>query len=204
MTERIDSVKIYKISDAHRALKEDLVVVEEPLEIRLGYGREEKREQVSLSVTMRTPGDDEHLSIGFLFGEAIISSSSQVVSANYCNNSVEEDGGDNIMRIELSPEIFFKPEDFIRNFYTSSSCGVCGKASIDHVKQICSAIISDDIFVSSDTISSLPATLKQAQDLFKYTGGLHACGLFNISGELLLHKEDIGRHNVGQHLSTTF
>lgn len=126
------------------------------------------------------------------------------MSANYCNNSVEEDGGDNIMRIELSPEIFFKPEDFIRNFYTSSSCGVCGKASIDHVKQICSAIISDDIFVSSDTISSLPATLKQAQDLFKYTGGLHACGLFNISGELLLHKEDIGRHNVGQHLSTTF
>lgn len=67
MTERIDSVKIYKISDAHRALKEDLVVVEEPLEIRLGYGREEKREQVSLSVTMRTPGDDEHLSIGFPF-----------------------------------------------------------------------------------------------------------------------------------------
>jgi len=196
MAERVDSVKIHKISDVTRTLEEDLVVVEEPLEIRLGYGIEAQREQVSLSVTMRTPGDDEHLSLGFLYGEGIISSSSQIASVNYCNNTVEEDGGENIMRVEILPEIEFKPENFTRNFYTTSSCGVCGKASIEHIRKNCSVIKNDGLFVSSAIISKLPETLESVQSVFKHTGGLHACGVFNIKGELLLHKEDVGRHNA--------
>jgi FdhD protein len=196
MAERVDPVKIKRVLGNENSLENDLVVVEEPLEIRIGHGRESEREQIVLSVTMRTPGDDEHLCLGFIYSEGVINSSKEVLSAKYCNNIGEEDGGENVMRVELSPELHFNPDDFQRNFYINSSCGVCGKASIEQVKQTCHPVTDTGLKVSTKTILGLPKVLEATQDVFKHTGGLHACGLFNTTGELILHKEDVGRHNA--------
>ena len=194
--DRVNPVKIKRYANNQHVSEPDLVVVEEPLEIRVGYGPESQRLQATITVTMRTPGDDEHLCLGFLFSEGIIESTAQVLSAKYCRNVVEEDGGNNVMRIELTPATDFNPRDVQRNFYTNSSCGVCGKASIDHVKQLCKPVTMLPIEVSRQVITRLPATLEGTQDVFKHTGGLHACGLFTADGSLLLHKEDVGRHNA--------
>ena len=196
MTERVNPVGIKRVSGDSHSHVNDLVVVEEPLEIRVGYGQENQRLQATITVTMRTPGDDEHLCLGFLFSEGIINSADQVLSAKYCRNIAEEDGGDNVMRVELVPTMDFNPNDHLRNFYSTSSCGVCGKASIDHVKQTCQAISYKEYSISKETILGLPAILEETQDIFKHTGGLHACGLFDTQGKLLIHKEDVGRHNA--------
>jgi len=196
MAERVDPVNIRRVLGESSTQENDLVVVEEPLEIRIGYGTESDRQQTTITVTMRTPGDDEHLCLGFIYSEGMISFAKGVISAKYCSNVGEEDGGKNVMRVELSSEILFNPNDFQRNFYTNSSCGVCGKASIDHVKQTCEPIDDNDLRVSTNTILELPQKLEATQDVFKHTGGLHACGLFNTMGELILHKEDVGRHNA--------
>jgi len=196
MAERVNPVKIKKILGDSQTLTHDLIVVEEPLEIRVGYGLEAQRQQVTITVTMRTPDDDEHLCLGFLYNEGVISSSKEVLSAKYCNNNVEEDGGDNVMRVELASDIGFKPNDYKRNFYTNSSCGVCGKASIEHVKQVCEPVANTDLKVSVKTILGLEQVLESTQDIFKHTGGLHACGLFDSHGKILLYKEDVGRHNA--------
>jgi FdhD protein len=196
MAERVDAVKLIRVLSEISSPEGDLVVVEEPLEIRIGYGTESARQQVTITVTMRTPGDDEHLCLGFIFSEGMISSAKKVLSAKYCSNVGEEDGGENVMRVELSSDMPFNPTEFQRNFYTNSSCGVCGKASIDHVKQSCQPIADTDLQVSTKTILSLSQALEATQDIFKHTGGLHGCGLFNTKGELILHKEDVGRHNA--------
>ena len=196
MAERVDPVKIRRFLADESLPEDDLVVVEEPLEIRIGYGLESNRAQAPITVTMRTPGDDEHLCMGFIYSEGIISSASNVLSAKYCSNFGEEDGGNNVMRVELSSDIAFNPNDFQRNFYTNSSCGVCGKASIDHVKQTCEPVADTGLKIPTETIYRLPQLLEAAQDVFKHTGGLHACGLFDANGELIIHKEDVGRHNA--------
>jgi FdhD protein len=196
MAERVDPVNIRRVLADESLPEDDLVVVEEPLEIRIGYGPEPDREQVTITVTMRTPGDDEHLCLGFIYSEGMIKSAHNVVSAKYCSNVGEEDGGENVMRVELSSEILFNPNDFQRNFYTNSSCGVCGKASIDQVKQTCEPVVDTGLKISREIIYSLPHVLETAQDIFKHTGGLHACGLFDANGVLIIHKEDVGRHNA--------
>lgn len=196
MAERVDPVNIKRVLGENSTQERDLLVVEEPLEIRIGYGTESAREQVTITVTMRTPGDDEHLCLGFIYSEGMISSAKDVLSVKYCTNVGEEDGGENVMRVELSSEIAFNPNEFQRNFYTNSSCGVCGKASIDHVKQICEPVTDTGLKISRKTIYNLTKVLEAAQDVFKHTGGLHACGLFDASGALIIHKEDVGRHNA--------
>ena len=196
MAERVDPVSIRRVSGKKNRKASDLVVVEEPLEIRIGYGEETARQQVTITVTMRTPGDDEHLCLGFIYTEGMISSINEVLSAKYCSNRGTEDGGENVMRVELAPEVGFDSNDFKRNFYTNSSCGVCGKASIDHVKQSCNPVADSNLKISTETILKLPKELELTQDVFKHTGGLHACGLFTQDGELVLHKEDVGRHNA--------
>lgn len=196
MAERVNPVKIRRVLSNKNSVEKDLVAVEEPLEIRVGYGVESNREQVTITVTMRTPGDDEHLCLGFIYSEGMINFTHDVVSAKYCSNVGEEDGGENVMRVELSPDIPFNPNDFQRNFYTNSSCGVCGKASIDHVKQTCDPVADTGLKISTKTILQLPEMLESAQEVFKHTGGLHACGLFGSNGILILQKEDVGRHNA--------
>lgn len=195
MSEKVKAVRIVRLGAEKLSSANDLLVVEEPLEIRVGYGSSTNRQQDTLTVTMRTPGDDEHLCLGFLFTEGIINSVNEVLSAKYCSNITEGDGGNNVMRVELIPEKGFNPADFKRNFYTTSSCGVCGKASIDHLRGNCEPLIKKTK-VSKHLFNSLPNILLAQQDVFKHTGGVHACGLFDLEGQLIIHKEDVGRHNA--------
>ena len=133
MTSSVSSAKIVKIGSQGQENVPDLVAIEEPLEIRLGIGPADRREQISLSVTMRTPGHDKELALGFLFAEGIISSMDDINSVEYCETVKSEEEG-NVLRVELSPTVRVSQEKFARHFYTSSSCGVCGKTSIEAIK----------------------------------------------------------------------
>ena len=174
---------------------DDIVVTEEPLEIRLGYGPEHDRREVRLSVTMRTPGNDEELALGFLFTEGIITDAAQVLRVAYCEN-VKPDERGNVVRAELHPSIDPDPAKWQRNFYTTSSCGVCGKSSIDAVRTQCSVPLAKAPKLDHALIIALPDRMREAQTVFKHTGGIHAAALFNEKGELLLLREDVGRHNA--------
>lgn len=204
----VDAVKIKKIINGNTTDEQDLIAVEEPIEIRLGYGEITQREQKKVAVTMRTPGNDFELALGFLFTEGILQSTKQILKIQYCteNNTLEENN--NIVRVELLPTVTFNLNSLQRNFYTTSSCGVCGKESIEAIKTVCSTDTTNNkLSVSSTLLCSLPEILKNKQTVFKHTGGIHACGLFDSKGNLLLLREDVGRHNafdklIGAALST--
>ena len=191
----VKNITVQKFSGELAEKKDDLLALEEPLEIRLGYGSLQHREQKSLSVTMRTPGNDFELALGFLFTEGIIHSYDQVESIKYCEDVGRQEEKENVVRSELKPEVSIDFQKLQRNFYTTSSCGVCGKSSIEAVQQQC-AVIATAWKVEPPVIHTLPATLRNAQRVFEYTGGLHACGLFTKEGALLLLREDVGRHNA--------
>jgi len=168
----------------------DFLATEEPLEIRISFGNATQRAQKNVSVTMRTPGNDFELATGFLFTEGIIKNLAEIQSIKHCN-------GENVITVELKEDVEVELNKLERNFYTTSSCGVCGKSSIEAVKTICRLDDSiDELTISSLVIYQLPDILRSSQDVFDFTGGLHACGLFNESGELLLSREDVGRHNA--------
>lgn len=175
--------------------RDDLLVGEEPLEIRLGHGPDDDRREVRLSVTMRTPGHDEELALGFLFTEGIIQRAADVLRVAYCEDVKEEERG-NVVRAELHPLIELDPARWQRNFYTSSSCGVCGKSSIEAVHTQCVVPLGAAPVIDRVVITSLPDRMRAAQTVFKHTGGIHAAALFNAAGELLLLREDVGRHNA--------
>ncbi|MEX1132154.1 MAG: formate dehydrogenase accessory sulfurtransferase FdhD [Flavobacteriales bacterium] len=174
---------------------DDILVTEEPLEIRLGHGPLEDRKEFRLSVTMRTPGNDEELALGFLFTEGIIAESSQLIRVVQCENVKPEERG-NVVRAELRPDVELDPAKWQRNFYTTSSCGVCGKSSIEAVHVQCHRSITPWGVVNPEVITSLPDRMREAQTVFKHTGGIHAAALFDRHGKLLLLREDIGRHNA--------
>ncbi|MFZ9982009.1 MAG: formate dehydrogenase accessory sulfurtransferase FdhD [Cyclobacteriaceae bacterium] len=175
--------------------RNEQVVSEEPVEIRIETGFADERIQKSISVTMRTPGHDEELAIGFLFTEGIISSREQVSSVEFLVSGLLVDLNKNIVLVKLVPG--YKPEinKTERNFYTTSSCGVCGKASIDSVRLNCSPVQSA-FRISPETLLQLPEKLRSSQSLFDLTGGLHAAGLFDEAGNSILVREDVGRHNA--------
>ena len=168
----------------------DVLAVEEPLEIRIKYHTQHGiYRMINLAVTMRTPGDDEALARGFLFTEGIVKSMSDIVAVD----KIEA----NIIALTLSPTTEFDSDKMKRNFYTTSSCGVCGKASIE-------SIHSDTIYlpwsskfvIDKRKLFSLSEKLKTSQASFEQTGGIHACALFDADGELVAVKEDVGRHNA--------
>lgn len=168
---------------------EDLLAVEQPLEIRIIYGDENSRQQKNISVTMCTPGHDEELAIGFLFTEGIISGKDDIQN---CSSA-----GNNIVIAGLRPGISFDPKKIERHFYTSSSCGVCGKSSIDAVKNVFpNNRTKDDIVIAAHVFTRLPDALRQQQEVFEHTGGLHASALFDLNGILMMTREDVGRHNA--------
>ena len=176
---------------------DDLLAVEEPLEIRIGYGTENARQQKSISVTMCTPGSDFELATGFLFTEGIIKSKNDILSTRYFTGINTTENKDNIVLVELQPGVVFDAKKIERHFYTSSSCGVCGKSSIDAVKNIFeNDPVSDNIKIDAPVIIELPELLRKRQEVFEDTGGLHASALFNLQGKLLLLREDVGRHNA--------
>lgn len=191
----VRSSSIIQYSTTGRSTKPDLLALEEPLEIRIGYGDPGGRQQKSLSVTMRTPGHDFELAVGFLFTEGIIYSYQQVESIKYCEDVGRQEEKENVVRVELKPDVKFDFQKLQRNFYTTSSCGVCGKSSIEAVSQHCS-VIPITWKIQPEVIHQLPDTLRKAQQVFEYTGGLHASGLFTMDGKLDLLREDVGRHNA--------
>lgn len=192
----VKNIEVKRITNSESEVRPDLLAIEEPLEIRIGFGAQGEREQKSLSVTMRTPGHDFELALGFLFTEGIIESFHQVESIKYCEDVGRQEEKDNVVRVELKPEVQIDFQKLQRNFYTTSSCGVCGKSSIDAVRQHCH-VLTTEWKVSPTLIHALPDALRKAQLVFEYTGGLHASGLFNYhTKELVLLREDVGRHNA--------
>ncbi len=176
----------------------DIVATEEPLEIRLAYSRPDGagRAEQSISITMRTPGNDEELAVGFLFTEGIIATQNDVASVGPCGPPAEN-GLVNVVRVELADSVAVDLDRLERHFYTSSSCGVCGKASIEAVAvQGRFDLHADATQVSRAVLAALPGKLMAAQSVFAETGGLHASGLFDTRGEFLAVREDVGRHNA--------
>jgi FdhD protein len=166
----------------------DTIAAEEPLEVRV-----DKR---ALAVTMRTPGNDLDLALGFLFTEGIVRSSDDVRTAQLCAGD-QEPNTYNVVDVTLTPGVPAPLTDPSRNFYTTSSCGVCGKASIDAVRtRSAYPVEADPVEVSAATLTGLPGALRRAQRTFDTTGGLHAAGLFTVDGHLVAVREDVGRHNA--------
>ncbi len=193
----VQSVQITKVNEMTSEVIDDIIVVEEPLEIRLGYGPMDMRDETNVSITMRTPGNDFELATGFLFTEGIIKSGDDILSVKYCTDHQKLEQQYNIVRIELRPDIEFEASAFNRNFYMTSACGICGKASIDAIAVHCAKpVLGDLLKVNKEIIFLLSEKLKQKQTIFNNTGGIHAAALFNIDGELLLAMEDVGRHNA--------
>lgn len=177
----------------------DLLAVEEPLEIRLEYGPTENRMVKNLSVTMRTPGADEDLVAGFLFTEGIVRRPFDIVSVRpQLSESWQlSESSSNIALASLAPDLVVDLQKLERHFYTTSSCGVCGKTSIDAVKTVASCAVSaKNLNIRTEVIYSLPDILRRAQATFDATGGLHAAAFFNLNGALLSLREDVGRHNA--------
>jgi FdhD protein len=188
-------VQIRRIADsAHDTA--DVVATEEPLEIRLGFRSNGQRAERSISVTMRTPGNDDELAIGFLFTEGIVASREDIELVRPCGPPAEN-GLINVVRVELADRVDVDFERLERHFYTSSSCGVCGKASLEAVAvQGRFDIAALDFAVGRDVLETLPASLLEAQSVFEQTGGLHASGLFDAAGRIVCVREDVGRHNA--------
>ncbi|MFP4600734.1 MAG: formate dehydrogenase accessory sulfurtransferase FdhD [Persicimonas sp.] len=179
----------------------DQVAIEEPLEIRLGFDLRGRPAEKSISVTMRTPGHDEQLAAGFLYGEAMIAAAGDVEGFEWCESSESSDkqveaADSNILRVQLADHVEVELASLERHFYTTSSCGVCGKASIEALEVQNCRVLDDDFTVPAEVIAELPDALRRAQRVFEDTGGLHAAGLFNPAGELLAVDEDVGRHNA--------
>ena len=193
----VKEITLYKWSAGSIRPQKDVVAVEEPMEIKLAYGTTGQRKRESIAITMRTPGQDFDLALGFLYSEGIISDNNDVIQLRYIARQLEESAQENVLLVELNPSCTFDLDRLNRHFYTTSSCGVCGKASIELVDIPATHILNRHLpKLDPNTLPQLPAKLLAAQDAFSKTGGLHAAGLFDLSGKLYLLREDIGRHNA--------
>ena len=185
---------------------EDLLAVEEPLEIQLIFGPLDARRTKSITVTMRTPGHDHELAAGFLLTEGVLEDSAQILRIDFLagatppddspNSALPASTPGNIVRVELAADVEVRTATLERNFYTTSSCGICGKASLLALRSVCPPRRHNDFSISSETLYALPESLRTAQQIFAVTGGLHGAGLFTAQGELVLSREDVGRHNA--------
>jgi FdhD protein len=181
--------KVLRLGGPEPVERPDTLVVEEPLEIRVG-GR-------PLVITMRTPGDDMDLAAGFLVSEGVVSEADHVRGIRYCAGAVNGENTYNVLDVDLDPAVPPPDPSLARSFYTTSSCGLCGKASLDAVRTAARWPVADDpVTVTAAALSTLPDALREAQRVFDKTGGLHAAGLFTASGDLLAMREDVGRHNA--------
>jgi FdhD protein len=187
--------EIQRVSEADFSTIEiDTLAVEEPLEIRLGYKENGKIKHQAVSITMRTPENDFELAAGFLFTEGILHSKNQIEAIKHCGRFPNNQ---NTVRLDLTPETAIDFKRLERNFYTTSSCGVCGKTSIEALMTGAKRIERADYpQVSAATIHELPAKIREKQRVFDKTGGLHAAALFDVDGNLIDLQEDVGRHNA--------
>lgn len=182
--------RVHHVTAGISVARPETLVVEEPLEIRVGGE--------PLTVTMRTPGSDVELAQGFLLTEGVIGHRDDVLTVRYCRGA-GDDGVNtyNVLDVTLAPHVSAPSPDLRRNFYSTSSCGVCGKASLEAVQLISRHGPGDDPSrISVETLSALPDRLRAAQKVFATTGGLHGAALFTTDGEMLVVREDVGRHNA--------
>jgi FdhD protein len=185
--------RVRVVEDGRMRVRPDTLATEEPMEIRLLTGGARQ----TVAVTMRTPGADFELAAGFLYGEGIVSSPDNIKKISYCVDSdLDAEQQYNIVNVELRGGREYDLRSLERHFYTSSACGVCGKASLEQLELRGCPVIPPGPEVSAGTIYSLPGKLREAQGLFDATGGLHAAALFDKNGELLALREDVGRHNA--------
>ncbi len=194
---QISEYSVEHVEPSGHQSRGDTVVVEEPMEIRVVFGSLEQRSMRSLSVTMRTPGNDSELAAGFLFTEGILNSCEQIQSMTARGVDPQGKETGNIVRVDLMPEVPIDFKRLQRNFFTTSSCGVCGKASLEalHVSGL-RPITSDQVQISAEMIYQLPQMLRSGQPTFAQTGGLHAAAVADAAGNLVAVREDVGRHNA--------
>lgn len=186
----ISPTEITRLEHGNSLATNDFVAVEEPLEIRLTGANLEPNTEKNVAITMRTPGNDVELALGFLFTEGIISSAQDIIST-------QESADQSSITIELHDSVVVDLDSMERHFYTTSSCGVCGKASIDAVQVKCKIALPQTQWkVDADVIFRLPDALRNAQASFEHTGGIHGCALFQRNGEIIATAEDVGRHNA--------
>jgi FdhD protein len=185
----LTTTKVVAIHDGVRSERVDMLATEEPMEIRAGGPGQEAE---AVAVTMRTPGGDFELAVGFLFTEGLIAPG-DVRRVAYCDNLPGEDQRYNVVSVTL--ERAFDVGRLNRNFYATSSCGICGKAALEDVEVRC-ASVAPGPEVSAALLVSLPEKLRSKQKVFERTGGIHAAGLFTADGELISLREDVGRHNA--------
>ena len=183
----VDLTQVSEWDDGHVRRKDDCLAAEEPLEIRIGAE--------PLSVTMRTPGHDRELAGGFLFTEGLIQHRGQILKLETAEPQNGTNRG-NVIEAELAPEVAPDFAKMKRHFFAASSCGICGKASIDSIRSRLLAAPNPDFRLDAEILVRLPDALRSSQDVFQRTGGLHAAALFDSTGKLLVLREDIGRHNA--------
>lgn len=192
MKQHLEPVEIIRFDNGKLISVSDLVSVEEPLGIRLKFHDGNSHISKDISITMRTPGNDIELAIGFLFTEGIIRDYKDV-----SNISQIESSENTWVEIVLGQGLTLNIDKLERHFYTTSSCGVCGKSSIEAVNQACTVIVPQKKWsVSHQILQHLPEKLRKLQSNFEFSGGNHACGLFGLNGELVTLREDVGRHNA--------
>jgi FdhD protein len=187
----------------------DNLAIEEPLEIQLTYGSSRLRQTRSISVTMRTPGDDFDLAAGFLMTEGVIQDANDIERIAYAGppfngeepsprtmGTLKLDSTQNTVRVDLATDVAVSLATLQRNFYTTSSCGICGKASLLALRSVCPPRAANSFRVGAHVLYGLPGSLRASQGVFDRTGGLHGAGLFDSNGALLSLREDVGRHNA--------
>ncbi len=189
--------QVWRVEGGRAVARPDFLATEEPLEIRVVAGGERQ----TVAVTMRTPGNDFELAAGFLYGEGVLSAPSELRRISYCvDRDVDPEQRYNIVNVELRAPRLPDLESLERHFFTSSACGVCGKASLESLRLRGCALPTEgsfaDVRLTPELICSLPDRLRAAQAVFASTGGLHAAVLFDPAGELIVLREDVGRHNA--------
>jgi FdhD protein len=185
--------RVRVVEDGKVRVRPDKLATEEPMEIRLLTSASRQ----TVAVTMRTPGADFELAAGFLYGEGIVKSSDGIAKISYCVDSdLDAAQQYNIVNVELRAGRDYDLRPLERHFYTTSACGVCGKANLEQLELRGCPVVGPGPQISAETIYSLPEKLRRAQGLFDATGGLHAAALFDAEGDLLALREDVGRHNA--------
>ncbi len=188
--------QVTRLSEQGREPQSDQISVEEPLEIRLSFKEGGSRQEQSISITMRTPGQDEVLALGFLAGEAIIHGPADVIEVEHCGPSSPDKGLHNVLKVVLADSVKVDFEVLKRHFYVSSSCGVCGKASLDAIRLSMPEREDSQFEISAASLATLPGALRIKQDEFARTGSLHASACFDARGIIQRVHEDVGRHNA--------
>ena len=193
---RSQNIKIKKYSDSNSSSASDQVAIEEPMEIQICSNTESLSAAKSISITMRTPGHDKDLALGFLFSESIIKNNNDVITIDQTGNTDQDDEIKNIIRVTLNSQTNLDMKKLERHFYTTQSCGVCGKTSIEAIYNQGCKICKSRFSIKHTKLTELPNKLRAQQVIFGETGGLHAAAAFNAHGEIILVREDVGRHNA--------